>query len=124
MSKTRSAWIVSVVPTTVSVGSRSGTTIVQTTRSSLAPSTRAASNSSAAIDLRLAEMIVIANPVAVQMPTKMRAKLFVVESMSQATGSNPAVPMRALSVPVCLVPGGSYWYMNFQMIEEATALIG
>ena len=98
--------MIMVVPTTVIVGHKSGVTISCTIRNSLAPSIRAASRTSVLIDFRLAEMITMQKPVMLQMPTKIRAGLLVVEFTSQATGCPPNAPIAALSVPVCTLPGG------------------
>ena len=87
MSNVLSALISIVVPTTAIVGQSSGVTMSWTMRNSLAPSMRAASSTSVLIALRLAEMMTIPNPVAVQMPTKISAALLVVELTSQGTGS-------------------------------------
>ena len=95
-----------VVPTTVIVGHSSGVTMSCTIRNSFAPSMRAASRTSVLIALRLAEMMTMQNPVMLQMPTKIRAALLVVELTSQATGCWPANPSKALRVPVWVVPGG------------------
>ncbi len=61
---------------------------------------RAASSTSALIAFRLAEMMTIAKPVMLQIPTKIRAALLVDELTSQATGWNPTVPIAAFRVPV------------------------
>src|SRR5436190_18000547 len=124
MSKVLRALINIVVPTTAIVGHSSGVTTSQTIWSSLAPSMRAASSTSVLIALRLAEMMTMQKPTAVQMPTKISAGLLVVESTSHGTGSWFATASSALRVPVWVVPTGWYSNMNFQMIEAATALMG
>src|SRR6266568_1840649 len=124
MSKVLRALISIVVPTTVMVGHSNGVTTSQTIWSSLAPSILAASRTSVLIALRLAEMMTMQKPTAVQMPTKMRAALLVVESTSHGTGSWWPSASSALRVPVWVVPVAWYSNMNFQMIDAATALIG
>src|SRR5438034_9567142 len=124
MSKVFRALISIVVPTTVIVGHRSGVTTSQTICNSLAPSILAASSTSVLMALRLAEMMTMQKPTAVQTPTKMRAALLVVDSTSHGTGSRCATASRALRVPVWVAPVGWYSNMNFQMIDAATALIG
>src|SRR2546430_16590800 len=106
MSKVLRALMIMVVPTTVIVGQSNGVTISCTIRNSLAPSMRAASRTSVLIDFRLAEMITIQKPVILQMPTKIKAGLLVVELTSQGTGWAPNVAKAALRVPVCTLPGG------------------
>src|SRR5439155_20331976 len=106
VSNVLSALMIIVGPTTVIAGQSSGVTMSWTMRNSFAPSILAASRTSVLIALRLAEMMTMQKPVMVQMPTKIRAALLVVELTSHATGCCPNDPSNALSVPVWGVPGG------------------
>src|SRR5262245_57978075 len=106
MSKTLRAVMIIVVPITVTVGQSRGVITRRTIWNSLAPSIRAASITSELIAFRLAEMVTRAKPTALQIPTKIKAALFVFEFTNHATGWAPTEPMIAFSVPVWTEPGG------------------
>ena len=75
---------------------------------SFAPSTRAASSSSALMPFSAAEMMTMAKPVHIQAMTMISAKVLRLKSWSlqPGYGPRPKIPTTAFSVPVWTSPGG------------------
>src|SRR4051812_35212387 len=107
MSNAFRAVITIVVDTTATVGRSSGKTIFRNTCISVAPSTRAASRSSALMPLRAADRMTIAKPVHIHVMTRMRKTVFRprVSIWRKDTGPNPNTPRTPLRVPVWACPG-------------------
>src|SRR5438093_3896918 len=123
MSNALRAVMIIVVETTATVGSRSGNVVWRQTSSSVAPSTRAASSSSALMPLSAADRMTMQKPVQIQAATMMSMIVLSGVSWSQAMGSKPTLVTTAFSVPVWGSPGVLYAYMKFQMTLAPTKLI-
>ena len=106
MSNALSEVMTMVVATTAIVGMSSGRVIRRNTWSSVAPSTRAASSSSALMPLSAADRMTMQKPVQIQAATTINATVLSGASMSHGTGATPTLPSRPLRVPVWNVPGG------------------
>ena len=116
------AKITIVVATTAMVGLRLGRTSRLKTCHSVAPSTRAASSSSAGMPFNAAERMTRQKPVHTHTPTAMSARLLVSKFTSQATGRNPgrSAVRAAFRTPICGAPAGRNSYTNFQITLAAT----